>query len=178
MTKIFRILIVLGLSLVTFAGVLARDDDEPQLNVSHIECADSSVEVHFVLVHSEASDGAPVLFTLNGQPQVAYWQKFTGGVNHYTNSFTQTIPTTYTIAAASLVYDDETIQAHNLPFTVANLNCHPTAITLESFTAQAGVFPNSDTIAVLLILAAIDLIALGLLQIRRARDKMLRERLK
>ncbi len=178
MKNITRILVTLCLLLAISA--VAYADEAPQLNVSHIQCVGAAVEVHFVLVHSETSDGAPVLFTLNGQPQVAYWQKFVGGVNHYTDLFTQTVPTTYTITAASLVYDDETLPAHNLPFEVDALDCHPTAITLESFTAQAGMFPNSGLIAGLVLLAAIDLIALGLVRIRRyrTRDRMLRERLK
>ncbi len=179
MKNITRILVTLCLLLAISA--VAYADEAPQLNVSHIQCVGAAVEVHFVLVHSETSDGAPVLFTLNGQPQVAYWQKFVGGVNHYTDLFTQTVPTTYTITAASLVYDDEVLPAHNLPFEVDALDCHPTAITLEAFTAQAGTFPNMDAIAWLLIATAGFAIGYGVALYRRwtlTKEMRRRERMK
>jgi len=148
------VLVLIGLVLF-FAG------GYPQLQISHIACwSSTTVEVHIVLVHSADSDGAPVRYTLNGQPQTAYWQNFTGDTNHYSDYFSQTVPTTYTITAASVVYSGTLIAAHNLPFEIKALDCHPTAIGLSMFAAQP-VFQNSDIVVILLIVAAGLLIFIG-----------------
>lgn len=90
---------------------------EPQLNLSHIECTEKGVEVHFVLLH--VADGITpgnVTYTYGTIAPGAH----TGNVWHYTDY----LPSgTYNIGSASVLVDGELVTLHNPGEYAGTYNC-------------------------------------------------------
>jgi hypothetical protein len=85
----------------------AQGDHAPQLNLSHIECVDGAVEVHFVLLFAADADPGDLTYINNGQIYTIPRGPSTGNVWHYTHSG---LPDgDYDVTSASVTLADGTV---------------------------------------------------------------------
>lgn len=113
--------VVVLLLLIVSTGVQAQQQ-EPQLNLSHIECKeDGRLEIHFVLVHTEETPVPGTLtFTDNGTEYSVGRDKFTGETWHFSyyaqNGY-------HEITAASVEWNGQIYQLHNPKEYTGEYNC-------------------------------------------------------
>ncbi len=141
-------LVPLMLALLAFAvSPTFANGQSLQLNLSHIECTDEGVEVHFLLLN--VPDGitpGTLTYTYGTIEPGAH----TGNVWHYTDYLPDGY---YNITSASVVVDGQTVQLHNPGVYSGEYNCSPDEASVDvqlgvcQWTQQTGsVTPVSFTI--------------------------------
>ncbi len=115
-------------------------EPDVQLNLSHVECVDGHVEIHFVLVH--VPDGASI-----GTLSYTYGSIAPGAHTGSTVHFTDNKPNgTYNITSASVVVNGETITLHNPGAYAGTYTCsvEQEPSNTPTFTATA-TYTNTPT---------------------------------
>ena len=127
MIKKIGLLLVVLLLAVAFGPKMVEkvsaNAETPQLNLSHIECVDGKVEIHFVLVHTEETPvPGNLTFTDNGIGYSVSPDKFTGGTWHFNYYASDGY---HDVTAASVEWNGVTYDLHNPDAYAGDYNCAP-----------------------------------------------------
>ncbi len=110
-----------------------------QLNLSHIQCVDGQVEIHFVLLN--VPDGitpGTLTYTYGSIPPGGH----TGNVWSYTDHLPDG---TYDVTSASVVVGGVTVNLHNPDAYAGTYNCTPTSTSTFTPTGPTNTFTPTAT---------------------------------
>jgi len=112
-----------GIAVSSLDAKPTQPAQSPQLNLSHVECVNGMVEVHFVLlfVPDGVTPGNVVTYNWGGGTGQAPRGNRTGNVWHYTDYLPS--GSTVNITSATVVVNGQTISLHNPGAYAGTYNC-------------------------------------------------------